>query len=138
MGSDTSQMLVEQVIDARARRTKLNIVGRGSKHFLGRRVAGETISVAAHSGIVSYQPKELVVTVRSGTPVSEIQDALAEDGMALSFDPPVFSGQATIGGTLACHLSGPARPWAGSVRDMVLGVRLINGLGEHLKFGGQV
>jgi len=94
--------------------------------------------VAEHSGIVKYEPVELVLTARAGTKLSEIETALDEQGQMLAFEPPHHSPDSTLGGTLACNLSGPGRPWTGSVRDHVLGVRLINGMGEHLRFGGQV
>lgn len=136
--SDISLQLIEQVNSARAENKTLNIVGGGSKAFYGREPQGETIEINRHQGIVSYQPAELVLTVRAGTSLADIDAALDEQGQMLSFDPPKFGGDASIGGTLACNQSGPSRPWAGSVRDMVLGLRLINGKGEHLRFGGQV
>ncbi len=135
---DVSQQLIEQVKAAGADGKKLNICGLGSKQFMGRDASGETLSVCRHSGIVSYQPVELVVTVRAGTALSEIESALEEQGQMLSFEPPSFGSGSSIGGTLAANQSGPSRPWSGSVRDMVLGTQLINGSGEHLRFGGQV
>lgn len=138
--ADIAQQLQEQVLAAREQGQKLNIVGGGSKTFLGRQADVETtdLNVGDHTGIVDYHPVELVLTVRAGTPLTEIEATLAEQGQALHFEPPRLGESDTIGGTLACNLSGPARPWSGSVRDQVLGVRLINGKGEHLKFGGQV
>jgi glycolate oxidase FAD binding subunit len=134
--SDISQQLVDRVISARGKGEKLSISGRGSKSFLGREIQGEELSLAAHTGIVNYHPVELVMTARAGTPLTEIEAVLHEQGQRLSFEPPTFSGEASIGGTFACNLSGPGRPWNGSVRDMVLGIKLINGRGEHLNFGG--
>jgi len=136
--SDISQQLVDRVLSARDKGEKLSIRGGASKLFLGREAEGEPLSLAEHSGIVSYHPVELVMTVRAGTRLVEIESTLHEQGQMLSFEPPTFAGEASIGGTFACNLSGPARPWSGSVRDMVLGIKLINGRGEHLKFGGQV
>lgn len=136
--SDISKELIARVSQARDTKTKLNIVGRGSKAFLGRQPQGETISVAKHRGILAYEPVELVMTARAGTPIVEIEAALAERGQMLAFEPANFAGEASIGGTLACNLSGPARPWGGSIRDAVLGIKLINGSGEHLNMGGQV
>ena len=138
--ADISQQLQEQVLQARDNGQKLNIVGGGTKAFLGRNPDPDaaTLSVAEHTGIVEYHPVELVLTVRAGTPIKDIEAALAEHGQALHFEPPRVGEAATIGGTLACNLSGPARPWAGSIRDQVLGIRLLNGKGEHLRFGGQV
>lgn len=136
--ADIARRLQEQVLAARDEKRALKIVGGGSKQFMGRPVEADELNVGEHSGIVEYQPVELVVTVRAGTPLTELEAALAENNQMLSFEPPRFSDQATIGGTLACNQSGPGRPWTGSVRDQVLGIRLINGQGEHLRFGGQV
>ncbi len=137
--SDTTQALIEQVNRARTDGTTLEIVGGGSKRFLGREVSADTsIELGGHRGIVNYEPVELVLTARAGTPLRDIQEALAQEGQMLAFEPPHFGSTATLGGTLACNQSGPARPWSGSIRDAVLGIRLINGLGEHLRFGGQV
>ena len=134
---DIGRQLTEQINDARAAGAALEIVGRNSKSFYGREPVGEALHVGEHRGIVDYQPAELVLTVRAGTPLAEIEQALDEQGQRLAFEPPHFAA-ASIGGTLACNQSGPARAWTGSVRDMVLGLRLINGKGEHLRFGGQV
>lgn len=138
--ADIFQTLREQVLQARDSGHKLNIVGGGTKAFMGRQADSEagTLNVGEHTGIVEYHPVELVLTVRAGTPLSDIEAALAEEGQALHFEPPHLGAGTTIGGTLACNLSGPARPWAGSVRDQVLGIRLLNGKGEYLRFGGQV
>lgn len=136
--TDISQQLIEQINRARAEKYTLNIIGGGSKAFSGRVSQGKPIDVSPHRGIINYQPVELMVTVRAGTLLIDIERALEKEGQMLSFEPPNFAGKATIGGTLACNMSGPARPWGGSVRDMVLGVRLINGNGEHLRFGGEV
>lgn len=136
--SDISKELVSRVENAREKGGKLNIVGRGSKSFIGRGQSGELLSVAGHSGIVSYEPIELVMTARAGTLISELVETLAQHDQILAFEPPDFSRQASIGGTLACNLSGPSRPWSGSFRDAVLGIKLINGKAEHLNFGGQV
>lgn len=137
--SDRAADFIEQVRDARAAGTSLEIMGGGSKKFLGRAVSADTVlDTSGHRGIVSYEPVELVLTARAGTPLREIENALAQHGQVLAFEPPYYGDNATIGGTLACNQSGPARPWAGSMRDAVLGIRLINGAGEHLRFGGQV
>jgi glycolate oxidase FAD binding subunit len=138
--ADISQQLQEQVLQARSAGKKLTIAGGGSKSFMGRQACpdADPLKVTEHAGIVDYQPVELVLTVRAGTQLQEIEAALAEHNQALHFEPPHLGAGATIGGTLACNLSGPGRPWAGSVRDQVLGIRLLNGRGEHLRFGGQV
>jgi glycolate oxidase FAD binding subunit len=135
---DSSEQLIAQILDARRAGRRLRIVGGGSKAFIGREADGEALDAARHCGIVAYAPGELVLTARAGTQLSEIEAALDAHGQMLSFEPPRFGDGATLGGTLACNSSGPARPWGGSARDMVLGVELINGRGERLRFGGQV
>jgi len=138
--ADLTTQLIEQVQSAASAGTKLRIEGGGTKAFMGRATTAEqeTISLKEHTGIVSYQPVELVMTARAGTPLVELKAALDEQNQMLAFEPPVFSASSTLGGTLATNQSGPGRPWWGSVRDHVLGVRLINGKAEHLRFGGQV
>jgi len=136
--SDISLELMERVDQARQLGQKLVIRGGGSKAFMGREAGGELLDVSAHSGIVSYQPVELVMTARGGTTLQEIAATLAQQGQVLACEAPTFDGMASIAGTLACNLSGPARPWAGSLRDAVLGIKLINGEGQQLNFGGQV
>ena len=136
--ADITETLIEQVDNARKTQTPLNIIGGGSKAFYGRDVSGVPLFIAEHRGVVSYQPVELVLTARAGTALTEIEALLDENQQMLSFEPPLFEGRATLGGTLACNFSGPNRPWGGSVRDQVLGIRLINGKAEHLRFGGQV
>ncbi len=150
MSQDLTQSLADRVAAAQAAGSALRIQGGGSKTWLGRRVAGEELAVAGHRGILSYEPTELVITARAGTPLAEIKAALAERGQWLAFEPPHFDARpapgggpgadagATLGGTIACGLSGPARPYAGAARDFVLGVRIINGRGEVLRFGGEV
>lgn len=135
---DISADLIEQVSHAHATGTALRIRGGDSKQFLGCKIAGEVLEVGPHCGVVDYEPNELVMTVRAGTTLGEIESALAQHRQIPGFDPPRYSPAATIGGTLACNLSGPARPWRGSIRDSLLGIRLINGRGEHLRFGGRV
>lgn len=135
---DISEQLVEQVQQAVAAKSSLAISGGGSKPFLGRGLRGVPLNVAEHTGIVSYEPVELVLTARAGTRLTDIDRILAQHGQRLAFEPPHFADTDTIGGTLAANLSGPGRPWHGSMRDHVLGLRLINGRGEHLRFGGQV
>ena len=136
--ADISQVLAETVRNAAAARTPLAIHGTGSKRFLTGDIDGAPLDVTGHCGIVSYEPTELVLTARAGTPLREIEIALAEKNQMLAFEPPHFGPKATLGGTIACNLSGPRRPYAGSARDFVLGTRIINGKGEVLKFGGQV
>ncbi len=137
--ADLGRDIADRVRAARADRSPLYLAAGGSKRdCIGRACEAEPLELAGHRGIVDYQPDELVLTVRSGTTLDEIEEALGERGQRLSFEPPRFSPAATIGGTVACDLSGPARPWGGSARDMVLGTRVVDGRGETLRFGGQV
>ena len=113
-------------------------MGSGSKSFYGRHVEGETLHLDAHKGILSYKASELVITARSGTRLDDIESALDEHGQQLAFEPPLHTDQATVGGAIACGLSGPARAFKGAARDFVLGAKIINGKGEPMQFGGQV
>lgn len=135
---DIADTLCEQVRSAYDARTPLRIVGGDTRTFYGRPVEGQTLSMAEHSGIVSYDPVELIVTVRAGTRLSALQAALAEKHQMLAFEPPVFGEASTIGGAVATGLSGPRRPWAGAARDFVLGTRVITQEGKLLRFGGEV
>ncbi|MDP9657796.1 UNVERIFIED_ORG: glycolate oxidase FAD binding subunit [Pseudomonas putida] len=135
---DDSQLLLEQVNQALENATPLRIQGSNSKGFLGRTTAGEILDTRAHRGIVSYDPTELVITARCGTPLSELTQALDNAQQMLPCEPPSFGDGATVGGMIACGLSGPRRPWSGSVRDFVLGTRVITGQGKLLRFGGEV
>ena len=135
---DQSEILQSQIQEAIAKKHPLIISGGNSKAFLGRKTDGEMLNTMKHSGVIKYEPGELILTARSGTPLKEIQQLLAEQGQMLAFEPPAFSEKATLGGTIACGLSGPRRPYAGSARDFVLGTRIINGKGEVLHFGGEV
>jgi glycolate oxidase FAD binding subunit len=130
--------LIDAVRQAAADGRTLRLRGGGSKDFWGQSLTGEVLDTRAYQGVVSYEPSELVVTARCGTPLAELEAALAEKGQCLAFEPPHFGPGATVGGMVAAGLSGPARATAGAVRDYVLGARFINGLGEHLTFGGQV
>ncbi len=137
-GCDLSVMLRERVLAAIADKTALNIIGSNSKAFYGRPAQGEVLLVKGHSGIINYEPTELVITARCGTRLSDIEAVLDERGQMLAFEPPYFGPNATLGGAVATGLSGSRRPYAGAVRDVVLGVKLLNGHGEILKFGGEV
>lgn len=136
--NDISQQLSDAVKTAMQKHIRLAITGGGSKRFYTGKPDGEPLDVSGHRGIVSYEPTELVVTARAGTPLAEIEAALSEKGQMLGFEPPHFGATATLGGTIACGFSGPRRPYAGSARDFVLGTKIINGKGEILKFGGEV
>ena len=134
---DLSTTIVDQVRSAIRDRQPLRIIGNNSKEFLGRLPQGEPLTLSGHNGVVEYEPTELVISVRAGTTIAELNSILSEEGQRLGCESPE-SNRATVGGTLACNLSGPARPWIGSIRDHVLGLRLVNGKGEHLRFGGRV
>ncbi len=136
--TDQSQLLCDRVKQAFNDRIPLAITAGNSKSFYGRKVQGEPVSLAEHQGILSYKASELVITVRSGTRISEIETVLEQQHQQLAFEPPCHSSQATIGGAIACGLSGPARAFNGAARDFVLGTKIINGQGEILEFGGQV
>jgi glycolate oxidase FAD binding subunit len=130
--------LQDRIRAAAADRRPLRIRGGGTKDFYGGPLDGETLDVRALSGIVAYAPGELVVTARGGTPLAEVEDALAAHGQMLAFEPPYHGAAATLGGIVATGFSGPRRAHAGSARDFVLGVRIVDGTGTPLAFGGQV
>ncbi|MEZ5614210.1 MAG: glycolate oxidase subunit GlcE [Rhodocyclaceae bacterium] len=167
--NDLTEKFRERVLAAAVDKRPLCIRGGGTKDFYGNAPAGDLLDSTNHSGIVAYEPTELVVTVRTGTPLAELEAALAEKGQMLAFEPPHFpaasvgrasarqhaanvpqgfpsvvglkpdlQGVATVGGCVAAGLSGPRRATAGAVRDYVLGVKLLDGKGEILNFGGQV
>ena len=136
------QAIAEQfrqaIVAASAAGTPLRLRGGGSKDWYGQQLAGEVLDTRAYTGIIDYEPTELVITARCGTPLAEIEAALAARNQMLAFEPPHFGPGATVGGTVACALSGPRRATAGAVRDFVLGAVLMDGHGERLAFGGQV
>jgi glycolate oxidase FAD binding subunit len=134
----TLKTLQDRVLSAAASKTQLRIEGGGSKSFYGHLPKGEPLDVKPHSGIVSYEPTELVITAKCGTPLADIEAELAANNQSLAFEPPNFNGHATLGGAVAAGLSGPARLAAGSVRDFVLGTQLLDGRGQILNFGGVV
>lgn len=143
MNTDMSLQLQQQVKCAYEEKFALHIIGGNSKTFYGCPVSSETLSVetlslAGHRGVLNYEPTELVITVRAGTPLKEIETLLDDNGQMLPFEPQAFSEHATIGGTIACNLSGPRRAYAGAARDYLLGCKIINGKGEILTFGGEV
>jgi glycolate oxidase FAD binding subunit len=152
------QTIVERVRAAASDKRALRIRGAGSKDFLADQLLGDVLDMRNHSGVVSYEPSELVVTVKAGTPLAELEALLAEKGQCLPFEPPRFSipdhresspargepapalsnNGGTVGGMVAAGLSGPARASVGAVRDYVLGLQMVNGKAEHLNFGGTV
>jgi glycolate oxidase FAD binding subunit len=128
----------ERIRAAAAAGEALIIRGGGSKAFYGAAREGTVLDAGGYRGIVDYEPTELVLTARAGTPLAEIEQTLAAQRQMLAFEPPHFGPDATLGGTIACGLSGPRRAAAGSVRDFVLGVRILDGRGDDLGFGGKV
>ena len=137
---DQSDRLTSVVAAAYADKHPLYIEGGSSKAFLGGVLAegGGRLSLSSHTGIVTYEPAELVVSVRAGTRLHDLNAILTQQGQMLGFEPPEFGESATIGGTIACGLSGPRRPYCGAARDFTLGVKMINGKGQALRFGGEV
>ena len=136
--SELIQQFQQTIASAQAEQRALRIRGGGSKDFYGVRLDGDVIDTRTYSGIVEYEPTELVFTARAGTPLREVEAALAERGQMLAFEPPHFGSEATFGGCIASGFSGPRRAYQGAARDFVLGVRLMNSAGEDLRFGGQV
>jgi glycolate oxidase FAD binding subunit len=132
------RQIADRIRAAAADHTLLRVRGGGTKDFYGEAPQGEPLATAGITGITSYEPSELVVTVRAGTPLSELEAALAEKGQCLPFEPPRLGIGGTVGGMVAAGLSGPARASVGAVRDYVLGATILNGRGELLTFGGQV
>lgn len=145
MDRDQSEVLIDAVAQAAVDGQTISIVGSGSKSFLlpGSSASpigssGRLLNVSEHQGIVEYRPDELVITARAGTSLKTIRQALQREDQMLPFEPPAFRDQGTLGGALAAGLSGSGRSWKGSLRDAVLGVRLIDGQGQLLRFGGSV
>jgi len=133
-----AESLQERVLTAMAEETPLKLCGSGSKDFYGNPVHGAPLDLTEHNGIISYEPTELVLTARCGTPLRDVEAALEEKGQHLSFDPPRFAGSGTLGGAVATGLGGPGRPWGGAPRDVLLGARLLDGKGQIMRFGGEV
>ncbi|MBI2225494.1 MAG: glycolate oxidase subunit GlcE [Betaproteobacteria bacterium] len=159
---DIIDQLTDTIRTAAASKMPLCIRGGGSKDFYGGPLRGEALEIGGYRGIVDYDPTELVFTARAGTPLAEIEAVLREKGQMLAFEPPHFgippsplaplpqagegnvvpaspdNRMATLGGCIAAGLSGPRRPYTGAARDFVLGVRMLDGTGNDLRFGGQV
>ena len=148
--------IVERIKTAASTGTPLRIRGGGTKDFYGQSLQGEILDITSLNGITSYEPSELVVTVKAGTPLAELEAALAEKNQCLPFEPPHYEKiwgtasepiemlpkfartQTTVGGMVAAGLSGPSRASSGGVKDFILGVNMVNGKGEELRFGGTV
>ena len=143
--SDAKQVS-DAVTMAVAQHQPLEIIGGGSKRGIGRPVQTEhALDLSGLSGVIDYEPAELVLTAAAGTPLAEIEDALAGQNQMLAFEPADWrrllgteASTPTIGGTLACNLAGPRRIKAGAARDHFLGYRAVNGRGEQYKAGGKV
>ncbi|MGZ8238117.1 MAG: glycolate oxidase subunit GlcE [Methylobacter sp.] len=141
MDKDLTQLLQAKVKEAITKKYSLAIAGGHSKSFLQSAQADAELNLSSHKGVLNYEPGELFITARAGTPLAEIENLLTGHNQMLASEPPHYSKgekQATLGGTIACGFSGPRRPFAGSLRDHVLGVKILNGEGELLQFGGQV
>ena len=137
--SDLIKQLADEVREQSEIARPIDIVGGGSKAFLssGRLENSYQLALSAHRGVISYEPRELVLRARAGTPLAELNALVDAEGQILAFDPPDY-GTSTLGGTVACGLSGPRRPFTGSVRDFVLGIGAITSSGVYHEFGGQV
>lgn len=135
---DLHEELQARIREAAANAEPLQIVGGGSKAFYGNASEGEALAVSGHSGVIDYDPAELVITLRAGCRLKDVETLLAEHGQMFGFEPPQFSDQATIGGVIACGLCGPRRAFSGAVRDFILGVKILDGRGDLLNFGGRV
>ncbi len=138
MDNNAERSLVEQVLKSISDKRAINIVGGDSKSFYGRTPCGNVLDVSKHAGVVNYEPSELVITARAGTHINEIEKLLAENQQMLGFEPAFCNQYSTLGGVIAAGLSGPRTASSGAVRDFILGVKIINGYGQVLRFGGQV
>ena len=136
--TDIAAQFAARIRAASAAGTPLRLRGGGTKDWYGQALDGEVLDTRGYAGVVSYEPTELVITARCGTPLAEIEALLARHNQMLAFEPPRFGAASTIGGVVASALSGPRRASAGAVRDFVLGAVLMDGSGEALRFGGQV
>lgn len=136
--TETFESISAEVREHFERRAPIAIQGSSSKTFIGRAVEGTPLKVGALNGIATYEPTELVLTARAGTPLADLETALAKAAQMLPFEPPRFGNGGTLGGAVATGLSGPRRPFAGPLRDYVLGVTIVDGRGQVLKFGGEV
>lgn len=128
----------EQILAAAKTKTPLSIQGGGTKSWYGNVNTFAKLDTRPYSGILEYQPEELVITACAGTPLKEIEAALAEKNQVLAFEPPHFGEAATFGGAIAAGLAGPGRISVGNLRDFVLGARILDGKGQDLSFGGKV
>jgi glycolate oxidase FAD binding subunit len=138
MSKEIIEQFAAQIQQAGKAKTKINIAGGQSKSWYGDTPVGDVLSTKNYQGIIDYQPEELVITVRAGTPLAEVEKVLAEKNQMFAFEPPHFGSTATIGGMVASGLAGPGRAQAGNLRDFVLGADIMDGEGRVLSFGGKV
>jgi len=138
MSDPALSALQDRIRTAASNKQALFICGGGSKSFYGERCEGERLDTTELTGIVAYAPSELVITARAGTPLRDIEQVMADHRQMLAFEPPRFGSNGTLGGAIAAGLSGPRRPYAGAARDFVLGIKIVDGTGESLAFGGRV
>jgi len=136
--SDLAEEIASKVKDACLQKQPLNIKAGNTKQFYGRNIQAKTLSLAEHKGIIEYEPSELYISARSGTSLHEINKAIGNENQMLPCEPASFGNTSTLGGMIACGLSGPRRAYTGSVRDCILGTEVINGNGDSLRFGGRV
>lgn len=136
--SSAIDLFREQILAASKNKTPLSIQGGGTKSWYGNANTFTKLETRSYSGILEYQPEELVITACAGTPLKEIEAVLAEKNQVLAFEPPHFGDGATFGGAIAAGLAGPGRISAGNLRDFVLGARILDGKGQDLSFGGKV
>jgi glycolate oxidase FAD binding subunit len=136
--TDIEAELATQVAAVAATGGAVEILGSGSKRFYGEPVEALALEVAGHSGVIDYDPAELVITLRAGCRLGEVEALLTRNRQMFGFEPPHFGADATIGGMVASGLAGPRRAFSGSVRDFVLGAKILDGRGEVMQFGGRV
>ncbi len=135
---DKRDEITSVIQDAYRQKQALVIKAGDTKNFYGRNIQAKTLSVANHTGILEYEPSELYITVKSGTPLVEIEQTITKENQIIPCESPHFGATATLGGMVASGLAGPRRVSAGAVRDCVLGTEIVNGKGEYLRFGGKV
>lgn len=135
---DIVGQMSQTIRTAASEKRPLRIRGGGTKDFYGGELRGDILDTSDYRGIIDYEPTELVITARAGTALAEIETTMREKGQMLAFEPPHFGAAATLGGCIATGLSGPRRAYAGAARDIVLGVRMLDGKGSDLRFGGRV
>ncbi|MCY3802855.1 MAG: glycolate oxidase subunit GlcE [Gammaproteobacteria bacterium] len=136
--TDTKETIAARIRDAARHKTALQLLGGNTKAFYGRSIQATPLCLADYSGVVEYEPSELYITARCGTPLTAIEQIIGEENQMLPFEPPHFGTTATLGGAIAAGLAGPGRVSSGTVRDSMLGAEIINGKGEYLCFGGKV